>query len=87
MIDQDTKQPVHIYIDICTTGCGTLCQDNAYHTELWASDAFWAYITSPCNFISLVASTLVEIAADSIGLPHFTKSPVTYIYTLGTFSW
>ena len=33
MIDQDARQPVHICVDTCTTGFGTMCQVEVYHTE------------------------------------------------------
>ena len=31
MMDQDSWQTVHIYMYAATTGCGTLCQVDAYH--------------------------------------------------------
>ena len=31
MINQDTRQPVHMYIDACMTGRAALCQTEVYH--------------------------------------------------------
>ena len=42
MINQDVKQRVHIYINACTTGCVTVCQAEAYHTE-FASAILWEH--------------------------------------------
>ena len=32
-ITQDTRRPLHIYINTCMTSYGTLCQADAYNTE------------------------------------------------------
>ena len=37
IMDQDHRSPIHIYVDICTTCCGAICQAEAYHSELPAA--------------------------------------------------
>ena len=37
IIDQDHRSPKHVYVDACTTGCGAICQAEAYHSEFQAS--------------------------------------------------
>ena len=32
IIDKDVRQVVEIYVDACTTGCGTLCGKEVYRT-------------------------------------------------------
>ena len=32
IIDEDVRQTVDIFVDACTTSCGALCGDEAYHT-------------------------------------------------------
>ena len=31
MMTEDMRQPIHIYMDACTTGCSMMCQAVAYH--------------------------------------------------------
>ena len=33
MMNEDSRKLVHIYVDACTTGCGALCQADAYHAK------------------------------------------------------
>ena len=30
-MEEDMRQPIHIYVDVCTTGCSALCQAEVYH--------------------------------------------------------
>ena len=34
MIEEDTRQPINIFVNACTSGCGVLCQVEAYHAVL-----------------------------------------------------
>ena len=37
IMDNDHRSLIHIYIDACTTGCGAICQAEAYHSEFSAA--------------------------------------------------
>ena len=33
ILHNEPRDPVSLYVDVCTTGCDAICQDEAYHTQ------------------------------------------------------
>ena len=37
IMDEDGRKPIHMFVETCTEGAGTLCQSEEYHTQFSSS--------------------------------------------------